>query len=102
MYYLKSHTLSIVLATLILTFNLALHAETALPAKYERCGSCHGSLGVSSYTYFPNIAGQKMTYLVNQLKAFRDGKRDDPWMTPMATDLTDEEIKALANFYSKL
>ena len=85
-----------------MTVSLQLYAEPAFPTKNERCVSCHGALGVSNYTYFPNIAGQKRTYLSNQLKAFRDGTRSDPWMTPMARDLSDKEIDALAEFYSNL
>ena len=81
---------------------LSVLSQDILPTKYERCGSCHGALGISHYTYFPNIAGQKKTYLVNQLRAFRDGSRTDPWMSPMANDLSDDEIDALAAFYSEL
>lgn len=87
-----------------ITFLSPSFAETdvKLPDKYEQCGSCHGPLGVSGYTFFPNIAGQKRTYMVKQLTDFRDGVRHDPWMTPIASDLTDEEIQGLADFFSAL
>ena len=35
-------------------------------------------------------------------KAFRDGERSDPWMSPMAKSLTDEDIEDLAAFYNSL
>ena len=73
-----------------------------IPAKTDVCVSCHGALGVSNYDLWPNIAGQKRVYLVKQLKAFRDGGRYDPWMTPVAVPLTDAEIEELAEFYSRL
>lgn len=77
-------------------------AQGTIPAKAGICTSCHGALGVSNYDLWPNIAGQKQAYLVRQLKAFRDGSRNDPWMTPMAVPLTDDEIKELADFFSTL
>lgn len=77
-------------------------ADDLIPEKARVCVACHGALGVSNYDLWPNIAGQKKTYMINQLKAFRDGSRYDPWMTPMALPLSDEEIKELANFFSKL
>ncbi len=77
-------------------------SEETFPGKIDQCVACHGALGQSNYTYFPNLAGQKKTYIVNQLKAFRDGTRSDPWMTPMALPLSDKEIDELARFYSQL
>jgi cytochrome c553 len=36
------------------------------------------------------------------LKAFRDGKRTDPTMAPMAMPLSDQDIADLAAFYGGL
>lgn len=77
-------------------------ADLIIPEKAGICASCHGALGVSNYDLWPNIAGQKQGYLLRQLNAFRDGSREDPWMTPMATPLSDDEIKELADFFSAL
>ena len=79
-----------------------INAEQSFPGKIDQCVACHGALGQSSYGFFPNIAGQKKTYLVNQLRAFRDGSRSNPWMTPIALPLQDDEIEKLADFYSQL
>ena len=70
--------------------------------KAEECVSCHGPEGKSDLDIWPNLAGQKQAYFILQLTAFREGKRYDPWMSPMATDLTDKDIEALAIFYSNL
>jgi cytochrome c553 len=51
---------------------------------------------------WPNLAGQKEGYLVKQLKAFRDGVRTDPMMSPMAKPLTDDDIENLAAYFSSL
>lgn len=71
-------------------------------AKSATCAGCHGANGVSANPIWPNLAGQKDGYLVKQLKAFRDGSRSDPMMTPMAKPLSDADIDNLAAYYSSL
>jgi len=71
-------------------------------SKSQTCGACHGPEGESFNEIWPNLAGQKQGYIILQLKAFRDGSRYDPWMSPMAKSLSDKEINDLAAFYSSL
>ena len=71
-------------------------------AKAAACGACHGMNGVSSNDIWPNLAGQKAGYLVAQMKAFRDGQRKNPMMSPMAAPLSDTDIDNLAAYYSSL
>lgn len=71
-------------------------------ARSNTCVPCHGSKGISSNPVWPDIAGQKEQYLAIQLKAFRDGEREHPLMTPMAQGLSDEDIENLAAYYSSL
>ena len=71
-------------------------------AKAAVCVACHGPAGVSSNPLWPNLAGQKDQYLVKQMKAFRDGERKDPLMSPMAAGLSDEDIENLAAYFSSL
>lgn len=71
-------------------------------AKAAVCVACHGATGISPNTQWPNLAGQQEQYLIRQLKAFRDGGRNDPLMTPMAAGLTDEDIANLAAWYHSL
>lgn len=66
------------------------------------CAACHGAEGISPNDLWPNLAGQKFGYLVKQMKAFRDGSRSDPMMSPMAAGLTDEDIDNLAAYFSGL
>jgi len=68
--------------------------------KAALCASCHGPTGISMSPLWPNLAGQKEQYLVKQIKAFRDGTRQDPMMAPMVAALSDEDIDNLAAFYS--
>jgi cytochrome c553 len=70
--------------------------------KAAACAGCHGAEGLSNNPMWPNLAGQKEGYLVKQIKAFRDGTREDPMMTPMAKPLSDADIDNLAAYYSSL
>ena len=71
-------------------------------AKSATCSACHGADGISPNPLWPNLAGQKEQYLVKQIKAFRDGTRQDPSMAPMVKNLTDADIEDLAAYYSGL
>ena len=97
----------LVLATAIFSWPL-LAADTlagdaaAGKAKATTCIACHGREGVSPNDIWPNLAGQKKGYLVKQIKAFRDGKRQEPLMKPMVQNLSDEDIENLAEYFSSL
>ena len=69
-------------------------------AKAAICAGCHGPAGNSSNPLWPNLAGQKEQYLVKQIKAFRDGTRQDPMMAPMVAALSDADIDNLAAYYA--
>jgi cytochrome c553 len=69
-------------------------------AKSVICASCHGPNGQSVNPLWPNLAGQKEQYLVKQIKAFRDGTRQDPMMAPMVAALSDDDIANLAAYYA--
>lgn len=82
-------------------------ANAADPAagqsKYEStCMACHGAKGIAIAPIYPNLAGQKDQYLVQQLKNFRSGARTNPIMQPMAKNLTDTDIVDIAAFLSSL
>jgi len=69
-------------------------------AKALACQACHGLDGVSKVPDAPNLAGQPRAYLVEQLKAFRGGRRPSETMGLMAKNLSDADIQALADWYS--
>ncbi len=71
-------------------------------AKSALCAACHGAEGVSPNDLWPNLAGQKPGYIIKQIKAFKDGSRKDPMMSPMAAPLSDEDIAHLAAYFSSL
>jgi cytochrome c553 len=69
-------------------------------AKSQTCAACHGADGNSSNGQFPNLAGQTWRYIYVQLKDYKEGRRTDPVMTPMAASLSREEMIDIANYYA--
>ncbi len=66
------------------------------------CTACHGPEGNSANALWPNIAGQNASYLLAQLKAFKDGTRQDPLMSSQAMLLSDEDMADLAVYFESL
>lgn len=66
----------------------------------ERCVSCHGADGLAVIDDAPNLAGENAIYIATQLKAFRGGKRQHAVMSDIAADMTDTEIRAVADWYA--
>ena len=71
-------------------------------AKAALCAACHGPAGVSINPLWPSLAGQQELYLVKQIKAFRDGEREEITMQPFVENLTDQDVADLAAFYAGL
>ncbi|HLW25603.1 MAG TPA: c-type cytochrome [Steroidobacteraceae bacterium] len=74
--------------------------------KYVQCASCHGSDGRSAVMpQYPKIGGQNLEYLINALKAYRDGRRQGTYAAMMglvAKPLSDEDIANLAAYIASL
>jgi cytochrome c553 len=68
----------------------------------EACAPCHGDAGIAKSADVPNLAGQKRLYLYNQLQAFRTGRRRHKEMLYMSRQMTDEDMRAIADYYAKL
>jgi len=50
---------------------------------------------------YPILAGQTSRYLYLQLRDFQEGRRSDPQMSPVAATLTRDEMRELADYFSK-
>jgi cytochrome c553 len=68
----------------------------------EACAPCHGEQGIAKSIDVPNLAGQHNVYLYHQLRAFRAKKRQHKDMLYMSRQLTDEEMRAIADYYASL
>lgn len=79
---------------------LAAGAGAEVPLQAQACVACHGAGGRSSNPEWPNLAGQHEAYLVDQLRAFRDGRRENVSMAPFVNNLSDQDIAVLAEYYA--
>ena len=70
------------------------------------CSACHGLDGVSASggnsVIIPNLTAQHKDYLIAKLKDYKSKKLDHPQMTIIAQMLTDEEIVAVSEWYSRI
>ena len=76
----------------------------AIALAQQVCSNCHGVDGNSESPNFPRLAGQTEPYLIEQLTSFRSRGRSDPagfiYMWGLSHNLTDEQIKGLASYFS--
>jgi cytochrome c553 len=80
-------------------------AAKGLPA----CAGCHSPTGAGIPAQYPRLAGQFAEYTYAQLKAFHDGARgahdkdaNGRTMAAIAAKLSDEEMKAVAEYVAGL
>jgi cytochrome c553 len=64
------------------------------------CVACHGENGISTDPQFPNLSGQSIFAIYKELHDFKSGARQNDVMTPMAQQLSDEQMANVAGFYS--
>jgi cytochrome c553 len=74
-------------------------AEKNVPA----CASCHGPAGSGNPAKYPRIGGQHQDYTIAQLGAFKgNGRKNSAEMTTIAQRMSDDEIKAVADYVAGL
>lgn len=66
------------------------------------CSGCHGFNGIATTPETPNLAGESSIYIETQLKAFRTGKRAHQAMSEIASDLSNEEMRSVADWYANM
>lgn len=92
----------ILLAGIGAVLSLSVAAETAVPEKATVCAACHGQGGAKPILPdYPVLAGQYANYLAQALHQYKDGKRKNPVMAAQSATLSDDEIKALAQYFSE-
>jgi cytochrome c553 len=106
------HTVAITCPAALVLFSNPASAQVSSEAlaagreKFVQCASCHGSDGRSTVVAeYPKIGGQSAAYVVNALKAYRDGRRQGTYaaiMAAVAKPLTDADIANLAAYLESL
>ncbi|HID82917.1 MAG TPA: c-type cytochrome [Chromatiales bacterium] len=73
---------------------------------YSACAGCHGADGkTKALSVSPIIAGQSKDDLVMKIKGYKDGSYGGAMkttMAPLVTNLTDDQIAAVAEYISGL
>jgi cytochrome c553 len=93
----------IVSATLASAATGSMAADIAAgKSRAAQCAACHGPDGHAVVPQTPNLAGQDVDYLSEQLKDFRSGTRQNETMSVIAKPLTDAEIDNLAAYFNSL
>jgi cytochrome c553 len=70
--------------------------------KAASCAGCHGGNGMSTNPAWPSLAGQQSAYLVEALKAYKTGARENAMMAATAKGLSDADMQSLAGHYATL
>ena len=84
----------------VLAVGPAFAAAPARPARLGLCAACHGETGMAQIPAAPNLAGQKLDYLREALRQYRDGRRNAPLMKAAIGPVSDADLDALAQWYS--
>lgn len=77
--------------------------EDTMAQRMKACVACHGQEGrATNQGYFPRIAGKPAGYLYNQLRNFRDGKRQNAVMAYLVDHMSDEYLREIADHFAGL
>lgn len=64
------------------------------------CVACHGEAGDGVTPQPPTLSGQQQDYIVYALTQYKTGKRPGTVMSAFAASLSDENMEAIATYYS--
>lgn len=91
----------LLLSLVLISFNLFGAGDpVAGREKSQTCAACHGVNGNSTNPVWPKLAGQHPNYIVKQLEDFKAGRRENAQMSPMATNLSKQDMEDLAAYYA--
>jgi cytochrome c553 len=102
-YFLSTFAATVMVALVPISAASAQDAAppTEIAEKVQLCASCHGEDGRPELHESAIIWGQQYYYLYVQLRDFAAGRRSNEIMQPIAKDMTKDEMKALAQYFSK-
>jgi cytochrome c553 len=71
-------------------------------AKATVCQACHGANGNSANPQWPSLAGIGADYIAEQLQNFKEGKRNNAIMMPLAAGLSPDDMADLGAYFGGL
>ena len=69
-------------------------------SKSATCAACHGADGNSTIPTNPKLAGQHADYLVQAMKDYQSGARNNAIMKGMTAALSEQDIEDLAAYFA--
>lgn len=66
------------------------------------CAGCHGAAGAGIPAQYPRLAGQYADLTFAWLKAFATGGRANAVMAPIASRMSEADMKAVAEYAAGL
>jgi cytochrome c553 len=76
-------------------------AADEIEAKAQLCAACHGDKGTpTDPKTIPVIWGQEQSYLMKQLRDFRNGERNSAIMSPLAKNLAEGDLRKIAAYFA--
>lgn len=66
------------------------------------CANCHGTEGLSVSNDFPRLAGQTPEAIYKQLSDFRSGARYNAQMSPIAMQLSPDQLAQVAAYFGHM
>lgn len=92
------------LALIVLSFTSFAQDAKKGEELYKQCITCHGDKGDGNPAQkAPRLSGQHDWYVLKQLQDMKAGKtRKNPVMTPFLNKLSEQDMKDLAAYISKL
>ena len=95
------HLLHVLSVAGLLAGAVPVSAQTPVaPPKAAVCAACHGTQGNPVLPLVPALAGQTARYIYLQLRDFQEGRRSNALMSPMAKDLSRDEMRELGAWYA--
>jgi sulfide dehydrogenase cytochrome subunit len=88
-------------AVLVWTAGSAMAAGPDVSLLARTCNNCHGVNGVSAGASMPSIGGLPRNYLADVMKQWKYDERGAATMNRIVKGLTDDEINALAEHFSR-
>lgn len=97
-------SLSVLAATLALSVPAAHAAGNAAAGKKKAtaCFACHGANGHAVAPQYPSLAGQYQNYMVQALREYKSGQRDNPIMKGFAGQLSEQDMQDIAAYFASL
>jgi cytochrome c553 len=83
-----------------ITFAASNLTPQGVRAMAATCAACHGTNGQSAGGAVPGLAGTNKEYFVNQMAAFKQGKREATIMHQLSKGYSDAEISAMGDFFA--